>query len=105
MSWMSQGTAARTVKTEGRGAPSTRRRGAAWRAAARTPERGPLRVAMLAPPWIPVPPPGYGGIESVVGLLADALVERGHDVTLFAAPGSRSRGEVRELLDRPHPDE
>src|SRR5579872_4309246 len=97
MSWMSQGTAARTVKTEGRGAPSTRRRGAAW--------RGPLRVAMLAPPWIPVPPPGYGGIESVVGLLADALVERGHDVTLFAAPGSRSRGEVRELLDRPHPDE
>ena len=26
-----------------------------------------LRVAMLAPPWIRVPPPGYGGIESVVG--------------------------------------
>jgi hypothetical protein len=26
----------------------------------------PLRVAMLAPPWIPVPAPGYGGVESVV---------------------------------------
>ena len=29
-----------------------------------------MRVAMLAPPWIPVPPPGYGGIEQVVALLA-----------------------------------
>lgn len=59
---------------------------------------------MLAPPWIAVPPPGYGGIESVVAVLTDELVARGHQVTLFAAPGSRSRAEVRELLDRPHPD-
>ena len=27
---------------------------------------GRLRIAMLAPPWISVPPPGYGGVESVV---------------------------------------
>lgn len=60
---------------------------------------------MLAPPWIPVPPPGYGGIEAVVDLLTRELVRRGHDVTLFAAPGSRSPAEVRTLLDRPHPDE
>jgi glycosyltransferase involved in cell wall biosynthesis len=65
----------------------------------------PLRIAMLAPPWIPVPPPGYGGIEAVVDLVAGELVRRGHDVTLFAAPGSRSEAEVVELLDRPHPDE
>jgi glycosyltransferase involved in cell wall biosynthesis len=65
----------------------------------------PLRIAMLAPPWIPVPPPGYGGIEAVVDLVARELVRRGHDVTLFAAPGSRSEAEVVELLDRPHPDE
>ncbi|MGC2374940.1 MAG: hypothetical protein WA484_13800, partial [Solirubrobacteraceae bacterium] len=26
-------------------------------------ERRALRVAVLAPPWIPVPPPAYGGIE------------------------------------------
>ncbi len=38
----------------------------------------PLRIAMLAPPWIPVPPPGYGGVESVVGALTEALVRRGH---------------------------
>ena len=36
----------------------------------------PLRIAMLAPPWIPVPPQGYGGIEAVVDLLCEALVER-----------------------------
>jgi glycosyltransferase involved in cell wall biosynthesis len=62
------------------------------------------RIAMLAPPWIPVPPPGYGGIEEVVALVTDALVERGHDVVLFCAPGSSSRAEVRTLLPRAHPE-
>ena len=28
-----------------------------------------VRIAMLAPPWIPVPAPAYGGIEEVVRLL------------------------------------
>lgn len=37
----------------------------------------PLHVAMLAPPWISVPPPGYGGVESVVSVLTEALVRRG----------------------------
>jgi glycosyltransferase involved in cell wall biosynthesis len=67
------------------------------------PERT-LRIAMLAPPWIPVPPPGYGGIEEVVALLCDALVARGHDVELFCAPGSQSTAKVRPLLPRPHPE-
>ena len=63
-----------------------------------------FRIAVLAPPWIPVPPDGYGGIEAVVELLCDALVARGHDVTLFAAPGSRSTAHVQVLLEEPHPD-
>ena len=63
-----------------------------------------LRVAMVAPPWIPVPPPGYGGIESVVALLCDGLVERGVEVTLFGAPGSHSRAMVRPVLPRCHPN-
>ncbi len=65
----------------------------------------PLRIAVVAPPWIPVPPPTYGGTETVVDLLCEALVARGHDVTLFAAPGSRSVAHVVELLDAPHPRE
>lgn len=63
----------------------------------------PLRIALLAPPWLAVPPAGYGGIEQVVALLADALVERGHDVELLCAPGSRSTARVVPLLDRLHP--
>ena len=56
----------------------------------------PLRIAMLAPPWISVPAPGYGGVESVVSTLTEALVRRGHDVTLFCAPGSvRARPSSR----------
>ncbi len=65
--------------------------------------RRALRVAVLAPPWIAVPPPAYGGIEAVVALLCDELVARGHDVTLFAAPGSRSRAQVHCPLESSHP--
>jgi len=64
-----------------------------------------LRIALLAPPWIPVPPPEYGGIEAVVGLLGEALVAGGHDVTLFAAPGSRSSARITSPLEIAHPDE
>jgi glycosyltransferase involved in cell wall biosynthesis len=66
--------------------------------------RGALRIAVVAPPWIPVPPPGYGGIEAVVALLCDELAARGHDVTLFAAPGSSSRAHVHTPLERTHED-
>jgi glycosyltransferase involved in cell wall biosynthesis len=59
---------------------------------------------MIAPPWIPVPPPAYGGIEAVVALLSDELVARGDEVTLFAAAGSHSAARVRMPLEAAHPD-
>src|SRR5579871_5098576 len=68
------------------------------------PEESSLRIAMLAPPWISVPSPGYGGVESVVSTLTEALVRRGHDVTLFCAPGSVSRATVVTILGKAHPD-
>jgi glycosyltransferase involved in cell wall biosynthesis len=43
---------------------------------------------MVAPPYFPVPPDGYGGVEAVVADLVDALGERGHTVTLLAAGAS-----------------
>lgn len=45
----------------------------------------PLRIAMIAPPWTALPPRRYGGIEAVCAGLVEGLVERGHEVTLFAA--------------------
>jgi glycosyltransferase involved in cell wall biosynthesis len=70
----------------------------------REPVERRFRIAMLAPPWIPVPPPGYGGIEEVVALLTDALVERGQDVELFCAPGSSSKAKVHPVLPVAHPE-
>jgi glycosyltransferase involved in cell wall biosynthesis len=53
-----------------------------------------VKIAQIAPCWIPVPPPGYGGIELVVAHLADGLVESGHDVTLFASGGSQTKAKL-----------
>ncbi|MDZ8186808.1 MAG: glycosyltransferase family 4 protein [Nostoc sp. ChiSLP02] len=47
-----------------------------------------MRIAQVAPLLERVPPPAYGGIELVVGLLTDELVRRGHEVTLFASGDS-----------------
>ncbi|GLZ55629.1 glycosyltransferase family 4 protein [Actinomycetospora sp. NBRC 106378] len=52
------------------------------------PRRGtdPLRVAVVAPPWLELPPDAYGGVEAMCSDLVDALVRRGVAVTLLA-PG------------------
>jgi glycosyltransferase involved in cell wall biosynthesis len=47
-----------------------------------------MRIGLIAPPWVPVPPPAYGGTESVVDRLARGLVRAGHDVLLAAAANS-----------------
>ena len=53
-----------------------------------------MRVAILAPPWFSVPPTAYGGIESVVHLLVEGLVEAGVDTTLFAAGSSQTSARL-----------
>jgi glycosyltransferase involved in cell wall biosynthesis len=47
-----------------------------------------LRIAQIAPLWESVPPKCYGGTERVVSYLTEALVQAGHDVTLFASGDS-----------------
>ena len=47
-----------------------------------------LRIAIVAPPWYPLPPHGYGGTELVVHLLHNELRRLGHRVTVFGAEGS-----------------
>jgi glycosyltransferase involved in cell wall biosynthesis len=47
-----------------------------------------MRIGLIAPPWVPVPPPAYGGTEAVVDRLARGLVDAGHEVLLVAAANS-----------------
>src|SRR4051812_9942833 len=80
--------------------------GQIWNRAQRTAHPGEaMRVAMLAPPWIAVPPPGYGGIEQGIALLAAGLTGRGDEGALFAAPRTRPRADVQSPLEGAHPDE
>lgn len=60
-----------------------------------------MRIAVVSPTWERVPPPAYGGIEAVVGLLADNLVSHGHDVTLYATGDSLTAARLRSVCPRP----
>ncbi|MHB8451453.1 MAG: glycosyltransferase family 4 protein [Mycobacteriales bacterium] len=48
---------------------------------------------MIAPPYFAVPPAAYGGVEAVVADLVDALVDRGHEVTLIGAGPHGTRAQ------------
>ncbi len=47
-----------------------------------------MRIAIVAPPWVPVPPPAYGGTEVMLDTLARGLVAAGHEVLLYATGDS-----------------
>ncbi|MCU1625042.1 MAG: glycosyltransferase family 4 protein [Frankiales bacterium] len=53
-----------------------------------------MRIALTADPELPVPPRLYGGIERIIDMLARQLVERGHEVTLFAHRDSATAGRL-----------
>jgi glycosyltransferase involved in cell wall biosynthesis len=60
-----------------------------------------LRIAMLGPIGWPTPHTGYGPWEKVVWNLTEELVKRGHEVTLFAAAGSRTSARFVETVSHP----
>jgi glycosyltransferase involved in cell wall biosynthesis len=67
-----------------------------------------VKIAQVAPLYETVPPRLYGGTERVVAHLTDALVELGHDVTLFASADARTSAKLVSVRDQamrldPHP--
>ena len=62
----------------------------------------PLRIALVADPYIPVPPKLYGGIERVLDFLVEGLAARGHEVTLWAHPDSDVPAELVPYGIEPH---
>lgn len=59
-----------------------------------------MRIAQIAPLYEAVPPLLYGGTERVVAHLTDALVDEGHEVTLFASADTRTRAELVAMRDQ-----
>lgn len=61
-----------------------------------------MRIGLIAPPWTPIPPPLYGGIELVVDQLARGFQAAGHDVLLFTTGESTCpvpRAHVLEVAE------
>jgi glycosyltransferase involved in cell wall biosynthesis len=48
-----------------------------------------MKIGVVAPPWLPVPPGRYGGTENVIDGLCRGLQAAGHQVLLVATMGSR----------------
>jgi len=59
-----------------------------------------MKIAQIAPLAEAVPPRLYGGTERVVAHLCNALVELGHDVTLFASAETRTRARLVAVRDK-----
>jgi glycosyltransferase involved in cell wall biosynthesis len=53
-----------------------------------------MRIVMVAPNTMVLPPPRDGGTERMVYELSEELVRKGHDVIMYARGGSRSGGTV-----------
>ena len=63
---------------------------------------GALRVLVNAGPWLPVPPEGYGGIETVVATLVPELRRAGAHVTLATVgPSTLEADDHLRILEEP----
>ena len=63
-----------------------------------------MRIGIIAPPWLPIPPTGYGGIEAMVDGLARGLSHVGHDVRLFTVAESTCPVRRLALFDEAQDD-
>jgi len=59
-----------------------------------------MKIAQISPLYEAVPPKLYGGTERVVAHLSDALVQAGHEVTLFAAGDARTSATLASMRDQ-----
>lgn len=59
-----------------------------------------MRIGLIAPPWLAVPPVSYGGTERIIDTLARGLIEIGHDVVLLTTGDSTCPVPKRVTLPR-----
>jgi glycosyltransferase involved in cell wall biosynthesis len=59
-----------------------------------------MKIAQVSPLYESVPPRLYGGTERVVSYITEALVEAGHDVTLYASGDSNTRARLIKVCPK-----
>jgi glycosyltransferase involved in cell wall biosynthesis len=64
-----------------------------------------MRIGLIAPPWVAVPPPAYGGTEMVVDALARGYSSAGHDVTLYSTADATCPVERRWTYEQGRGDQ
>lgn len=60
-----------------------------------------MKIGVVGPIWLPIPPATYGGTEQVVYNLVEGLVEKGHDVTLFGPADANVHAKVFGTVKKP----
>ncbi len=64
-----------------------------------------MKIALLSPVAWRTPPRKYGPWEQVVSSLAEGLVEKGQDITLFATADSITSGKLAACIDKPYAED
>lgn len=64
-----------------------------------------MKIGIVGPIWLDIPPKTYGGTEEVVYNLVNGLVDRGHDVTLFGPKTAKVKSRVFATVERPLRDD
>ena len=60
-----------------------------------------MKIGIVAPIWLKIPPDKYGGTEDVVYNLTEGLVKKGHDVTVFGTEACRVSAKIIATIKEP----
>jgi len=64
-----------------------------------------MKIAILSPVAWRTPPRKYGPWEQVASNIAEGLIEKGIDVTLFATGDSKTKGRLEYICERPYSED
>lgn len=64
-----------------------------------------MKIGVIGPIWLKIPPIGYGGTEEVVYNLVNGLVDKGHDVILFGPRNAKVKAKVFPTVETPLRDQ